>query len=60
VAKNIWWQPQIEIVLAVRNPGAVVEAEWDMRLSNGKKLERSRTAPFGWHTYPLIQKKIIQ
>jgi len=58
-AKNVLWQPRIEIVAVPRQADVTFSATWKMRLSSGSDLSHSRTPPYPEHQYPIRVTKII-
>jgi hypothetical protein len=58
VRQNLLWFPQITVVVVPLISNMVFQTIWRMRLTNGKRLDRSRTPPFPERKYPIaITKK---
>jgi hypothetical protein len=61
VRQNQLWFPQITIVLEPLTPEIVFQTIWNMRLTNGRMLARSRTPPYSEKRYPItITKRIMR
>lgn len=59
-AQDILWRPNIEISAILRQRGAVCEAVWKMRLTNGTWVDRSRPRAFpDYQRYPFTLTKVI-
>jgi hypothetical protein len=58
-AKNVLWQPRIDIELSASRPRITVQAIWKMRLTDGLELKTARTPPFEAETFPIVLTKTI-
>jgi hypothetical protein len=60
IPRSQHWQPRIKMVVMLRASEVVVHVRWEMRLTNGKEVNRARTPPYPERHYPITVTKILR
>jgi len=53
VLQNVIWFPKITILLVLHQPDAAFQTIWNMRLTNGARIDHARTPPYPEKKYPI-------